>query len=48
MNVYRSAQELVGKTPLLELTALEAEYGLEGSWRASIPQALPRTGWPWA
>lgn len=29
MNIYRSAEELIGRTPMLELRAIERELGLE-------------------
>ena len=32
-KVYTSADQLIGKTPLLELTHLEEEYGL----KAQVP-----------
>ena len=43
-NIYTSADQLIGKTPLLELTHIEKEQQLEGafwqSWSISIPAAL--------
>ena len=29
-NIYKSADELIGKTPLLELTHIEKKYNLKG------------------
>ena len=33
-NVYTSADQLIGKTPLLELTNIEKQYGLKAARRA--------------
>ena len=35
-HIYTSAAELVGKTPLLELTRLEKEHGLEATLLAQL------------
>lgn len=31
MGMYRSAAEMIGRTPLLELTRLKAEYGFHAN-----------------
>jgi len=36
MRIYESAQALMGKTPLLRLTAIEKEYNLEGMLLAKL------------
>ena len=44
-KIYTSADQLIGKTPLLELTHIEKEEGLEwrprcwASWSTSTPPA---------
>ena len=41
MNVYESAQAMVGKTPMLRLTAIEKEFGLEGQLIAKLEAFNP-------
>lgn len=41
MNVYESAQAMVGKTPMLRLTAIEKEYNLEGRLIAKLEAFNP-------
>lgn len=41
MNIYKSADELIGKTPLLELTNLEKKYGLKAKVLAKIEYFNP-------
>ena len=41
MNVYKSAAELVGRTPLLELTNIEKEYGLKARVLAKLEYFNP-------
>lgn len=41
MRIYESASELVGRTPLLELKALENKYGLEGRLLAKLEYFNP-------
>ena len=41
MNIYRTASELVGNTPLLELTRLEQEYGLKATLLAKLEYFNP-------
>ncbi|RZT02689.1 cysteine synthase A [Cuneatibacter caecimuris] len=41
MRIYESASELVGRTPLLELKALEKKYGLEGRLLAKLEYFNP-------
>ena len=36
MNIYTSAQAMVGKTPMLELCGIEKEYNLEGKLLAKL------------
>ena len=36
MKIYHTAADLVGRTPLLELTRLEQEYGLEARVLAKL------------
>ena len=36
MNIYESAQAMVGRTPMLRLTAIEKEFGLEGKLIAKL------------
>ena len=40
-KIYKSADELVGKTPLLELTHIEKEYGLEAKIYAKLEYFNP-------
>ncbi len=40
-NIYTSADQLIGKTPLLELTHIEAEYGLESKLLAKLEYFNP-------
>lgn len=40
-HIYTSAAELVGKTPLLELTRLEKEHGLEATLLAKLEYFNP-------
>ncbi|NCC16033.1 MAG: cysteine synthase A [Clostridia bacterium] len=40
-KIYTSAEQLVGKTPLLELTHIEKEYGLEGKILAKLEYYNP-------
>ena len=35
-NIYTSADQLIGKTPLLELTNIEKEYGLKAKILAKL------------
>ena len=48
--VYTSADQLIGKTPLLELTQIEKQHQLSGRILAKlellIPVGPPRIGWP--
>lgn len=41
MNVYTSADQLIGKTPLLELTHIEKEYGLKAKIFAKLEYFNP-------
>ena len=41
MNVYESAQAMVGKTPMLRLSAIEKEFGLEGQLIAKLEAFNP-------
>ena len=41
MNIYRSIDELIGKTPLLELTNLEKEYNLNAKIYAKLESFNP-------
>ena len=45
-NIYTSADQLIGKTPLLELTHIERSEGLEAriwqSWNTLTPPDLLR------
>lgn len=49
-KVYTSADQLIGSTPLVELTHIEREDGLKariiGKLEFLIPQALLRIGLP--
>ena len=36
MNIYESAQAMVGRTPMLRLTAIEKEYNLQGKLLAKL------------
>lgn len=40
-NIYKSADELIGKTPLLELKHIEKEYGLKASLLAKLEYFNP-------
>lgn len=40
-NIYKSADELIGKTPLLELKHVEKEYGLKASLLAKLEYFNP-------
>lgn len=40
-NIYTSADQLIGKTPLLELTHMEQEYGLEARLLAKLEYLNP-------
>lgn len=43
-KIYTSADQLIGKTPLMELTHIEKEHGLKAkswqNWNILIRQAL--------
>ena len=41
MNIYESAQAMVGRTPMLRLTAIEKEFGLEGKLIAKLEAFNP-------
>lgn len=41
MNIYRSAEELIGRTPMLELRAIERELGLEARIAAKLESFNP-------
>ena len=41
MNIYESAQAMVGKTPLLRLSAIEKEFNLEGMLLAKLEAFNP-------
>lgn len=41
MNIYTSADQLIGKTPLLELTHIEKEYGLKAKIFAKLEYFNP-------
>ncbi len=41
MNIYKSIEELVGKTPLLELSALEKEYNIKAKIFAKLEAFNP-------
>lgn len=41
MNIYTSADQLIGKTPLLELTHIEKEYGLKAKLLAKLEYLNP-------
>ena len=41
MNVYTSAEQLIGRTPLLQLTKLEKEYQLECTLLAKLEMMNP-------
>lgn len=41
MNIYESAQAMVGKTPMLRLSAIEKEFGLEGQLIAKLEAFNP-------
>jgi len=41
MNIYQSIEDLIGKTPLLELTHLEKEYSLKARVLAKIESFNP-------
>ena len=41
MNIYESAQAMVGKTPMLRLSAIEKEFGLEGKLIAKLEAFNP-------
>ncbi len=41
MNVYKSADQLIGRTPLLELTHIEREYGLKAKILAKLEYLNP-------
>ena len=49
-KIYTSAEQLIGHTPLLELTHIERSEKLEARILAKIesmnPAARSRTGWP--
>ena len=40
-NIYTSADQLIGKTPLLELTQIEKQYGLEAKILAKLEYVNP-------
>ena len=40
-NIYKSADELIGKTPLLELKHIEKEYGLKATLLAKLEYFNP-------
>ena len=48
--IYTSADQLIGHTPLLELTHIEKAHGLKAkilaSWNTSTPPAASRTASP--
>ena len=41
MNIYTSADQLIGKTPLLELTHIEKEFGLQAKLLAKLEYLNP-------
>ena len=41
MSIYTSADQLIGKTPLLELTHIEKEYGLKAKLVAKLEYFNP-------
>ena len=49
-KIYTSADQLIGRTPLLELTHIEAAEGLQArslaSWSISTPPGPSRTASP--
>ena len=40
-KIYSSADQLIGKTPLLELTHIEAKYGLKAKLLAKLEYFNP-------
>lgn len=40
-NIYKSVDELIGKTPLLELTKIEKKYGLKAKIYAKLEYFNP-------
>ena len=40
-NIYTSADQLIGKTPLLELTHIEKQYGLKAKILAKLDTSTP-------
>ncbi len=50
-TIYTSAEQLIGNTPLVELTQIEKELGLKAkliaSWSFSTPPARLRTALRW-
>ena len=40
-NIYTAADQLIGKTPLLELTHIEKEYGLKAKILAKLEYFNP-------
>ncbi|MDY3864143.1 MAG: pyridoxal-phosphate dependent enzyme, partial [Eubacteriales bacterium] len=40
-NIYTSADQLIGKTPLLELTHIEKEFGLQAKLLAKLEYFNP-------
>ena len=40
-NIYTSVEQLVGRTPLLELTKIEKEYNLEAKLFAKLEYLNP-------
>ena len=40
-NIYTSADQLIGKTPLLELTHIEKQYGLKAKILAKLEYFNP-------
>ena len=41
MSIYTSADQLIGKTPLLELTHIEKEFGLKAKLVAKLEYFNP-------
>mgnify|MGYP003300013309 CR=1 FL=1 len=41
MNIYTSAHQLIGSTPLLELVGIEKEYNLEAKLLAKLEYLNP-------
>ena len=41
MKIYQSVDELIGKTPIMELGNIEREYGLQGKILAKLEYLNP-------